>query len=192
MNNKNFIIKFKQSENTYSIPFKKLIKFPNSYFIANEHFTEKLECELDICTYEDFNEITNENLSVDEIFGDEEDEIFLCDTEESETLQEEFLIQQEPEEEEEEEEGDEYIQSQFKIDEDKSFYLIDFEGSTALVGQIGEEIFALKRFEDPIKGALQVRLNEKKGIISPFMVKADKFKALVEVSPESMNLLIEL
>lgn len=61
----NFIVKFKESEKQYSIPINKLSKFPDSYFMKKIHFDScsmgeadnKLECDLDLCTFEDFNEI---------------------------------------------------------------------------------------------------------------------------------------
>ena len=53
-NNKNLIVKFKQSEKQYIIPIDKLNKFPDCYFLRNVHFTNKFDCELDICSYEDF------------------------------------------------------------------------------------------------------------------------------------------
>lgn len=112
-----------------------------------------------------------EELSVDEIFGDE-DELFEC--------------------EDEIEVGEEIIQSQFSIDAEKSFYLVEYEGHATLAGQIGEEIFILKQFEEPVKGSIQARLSEKKGSTSTYIVKAEGFKALIEVKSDNMKLLIEL
>lgn len=89
-------------------------------------------------------------------------------------------------------ENKEFIQSEFEIDNGKGFYLVDFEDTTALVGHIDEEIFVLKRFDGKIKGSLQARLNETKGNTSNYMTKVGEFKGIVEVTPEKMNLLIEL
>ena len=54
-----FIIKFKNSEKTYIVPTDKLNRFPNSYFMSTMSFNKKPECELDICTYDNFLEIYN-------------------------------------------------------------------------------------------------------------------------------------
>lgn len=90
------------------------------------------------------------------------------------------------------EQEDEMVKSKVEIDANKGFFLVDYEGTTSLVGQIGEEIFLLKRFDNPIKGKLQARLNESKGGVSDYMVRVNSFKAIVQVAPEGMNLLIEL
>lgn len=82
--------------------------------------------------------------------------------------------------------------SAFQIDATKGFHLIDFEDTTALVGYINEDIFVLKRFEKPAKGRLQARMSEHMGNSANYMVKVDDFKALVEVTPEKMNLLLEM
>lgn len=82
--------------------------------------------------------------------------------------------------------------SGFSIDETKGLYLLDFEETTALVGYIGEDVFVLKRFEEPIVGTIKARITEHKGDCVNFMVRIADFKALVEVKPNNMNLLIEL
>lgn len=90
------------------------------------------------------------------------------------------------------EEQDEMIQSEFEIDDKKGFYLVDFEDITALVGHIEDEIFVLKRFDEKINAPLQARLNETKGNSASYMAKVGKFKGIVEVTSDNMNLLIEL
>lgn len=86
----------------------------------------------------------------------------------------------------------EFVKSEFVIDDGKGFYLVDFEDTTALVGHIGEEFFVLKRFDKKIEDRLQARLDEKKSYSSNYMTKVGSFKAIVEVTPNDMNLLIEL
>lgn len=114
-------------------------------------------------------------ISADELFGEEEEEKF---------DEEYFEI--------EEAEADQLILSSFKIDNERGFYLVDFEGTTALVGHIGEEIFVLKRFDRLIRGSIQARLNERLAAADNYLIKIDGFKALVEVTSYSMKLLIEL
>lgn len=86
----------------------------------------------------------------------------------------------------------ETVKSEFNIDDDKGFYLIDFEDTTALVGHIEDEIFVLKRFDQKIDAPLQARLDQKNGNSTNYMTKVGSFRGLVEVTPENMNLLIEL
>jgi hypothetical protein len=86
----------------------------------------------------------------------------------------------------------EIIKSEFIIDNKKGFYLVDFENSTSLVGHIGEEFFVLKRFKDKIQGQIKARINERKGNSLNYMTKIGNYRALVEVTSENMNLLIEL
>lgn len=90
------------------------------------------------------------------------------------------------------ESADEEIKSEYVIDATKGFYLVDYQDKTSLVGHIGEEVFVLKQFGEKIEGALQARLDEHKGASANYMTKVGKFKALVEVKPDDMNLLIEL
>lgn len=90
------------------------------------------------------------------------------------------------------ESGEEIVTSEFVIDYNKGFYLVDFEDTTALVGHIADEIFVLKKFDKKIEGNLQARMDERKENSINYMTKVGKFKALVEVTPKNMNLLIEL
>lgn len=88
--------------------------------------------------------------------------------------------------------AEEIVTSEFVIDHNKGFYLVDFEDTTALVGHIADEIFVLKKFDKKIEGNLQARMDERKENSINYMTKVGKFKALVEVTPKNMNLLIEL
>lgn len=87
---------------------------------------------------------------------------------------------------------DELIKSEYAIDKKKGFYLVNFEDTTALVGYIDDEIFILKRFNEIIYDSIQARLSEKKKHSSNYIARVGDFKALIEVTPGKMNLLIEL
>ena len=87
---------------------------------------------------------------------------------------------------------DKFVQSEFVIDDERGFYLVDFENTTALVGHIAEEIFVLKRFDEKVSDVLQARFNEKKGNAVNYMTRVGNFKGIVEVTPQKMNLLIVL
>ena len=153
---------------------------------------------------------TAEDKSVEDIFGKDEIEEDLFQKpqkiekepevhiEEEENIQDDFDIEtlyekQEQQIEKSQETADsQVVKSEFIIDDGKGFYLVDFEDATALVGHIGDEIFVLKRFDKKINAPLQARLDERKQNSTNYMTKVGKFKALVEVSPKDMNLLIEL
>lgn len=135
--------------------------------------------------------IGEEEISIDELFGEEE--VYPENFEEpiQETAQEPYATYEELQEEQEEEE-DELIKSEFSIDDEKGFYLVDFEDTTTLVGHIADEIFVLKKFDKKINAPLQARVDEQKGNSTNYMTRVGNFKALVEVTPQNMNLLIEL
>lgn len=92
----------------------------------------------------------------------------------------------------EEQTEEEIIKSEFAIDKDKGFYLVDVEDSSALVGHIKDKIFVLKQFDQKIQAPLQARLDEQKDGSSNYMAKVGSFRGLVEVTKKEMNLLIEL
>lgn len=141
--------------------------------------------------------IDEEEISIDELFGEEEiypenfEEPIQEVVQESYTIYEEKGIFEEFQGQEEEEE-DELIKSEFNIDDEKGFYLVDFEDTTTLVGHIADEIFVLKKFDKKINAPLQARVDETKGNSTNYMTRVGNFKALVEVTPQNMNLLIEL
>lgn len=92
-----------------------------------------------------------------------------------------------------EEQEVEEIKSEYVIDAKRGFYLVNYKDSSALIGHIENEVFVLKHFKEKIEGNLQARLDEHKGSSANYMTKVgNKFKALVEVKPDDMNLLIEL
>lgn len=120
--------------------------------------------------------------NVDELFGGEE-------TIEEKSFDE--LYEEEPEPFVESAEEN-IIKSEFVIDDGKGFYLVNYEGTTSLVGHIGDKIFVLKKFNEKIDSPIKARLDEHKGNSANYMARVGDFKALVEVTPENMNLLIEL
>lgn len=79
------------------------------------------------------------------------------------------------------------VKSSFNIDENKGFYLVNVDGSTALVGRVNDDITVIKTFESNVD-KLQVRLDSE----NVYMVKAGGFKSLVDVSENKMGVLIEL
>lgn len=160
--------------------------------IEQEEFLEETEIAEDyIFPIEEETFISDDNL--DELFGVEE--AFDEESIEEESLYQTSKVGEISSVQEQqigsEQQGD-LIKAEFAIDEEKGFYLVDFEDTTALVGHIDEEFFVLKRFEEKIRGPIQVRLDEKKENASSYMTKVGNFRGLVEVTPREMNLLIEL
>lgn len=129
-----------------------------------------------------------EPASVEDIFADEDliEEAY----HEEEVFMRQDLLPENVEAEEEEE--NKLIKSEFKIDNNNGFYLVDFEDASAFVGHINDDVFVLKRFNEKINDKIHARLNEKSGTKTSYMTKIGKFRALVEVTPNNMNLLIEL
>ncbi len=139
----------------------------------------------------------DEEVSLDELFGEEEGfiteenkERIKAATEETEEIKTKTYTSTEITE--EVEAADEIVKSEFVIDEEKGFYLVDFEDETSLVGHIDDEIFVLKQFGKKVQGPIKARLDEKKNSTASYMTKVENFRGLVEVTPEKMNLLIEL
>jgi hypothetical protein len=150
-----------------------------------------LKEEEDILKYDiPQDEVAIDSEQIDELFG--EDEEYLTEPTEEMIDNIEELFYEQPEIVSNIEPQDEIVKSEFNIDDEKGFYLVDFEDTTALVGHIDEEIFVLKRFDKKINGPLQARLDERKENSTNYMTKVGSFRGLVEVTPQNMNLLIEL
>lgn len=80
------------------------------------------------------------------------------------------------------------VKSKFDIDKNKSLYIVNKDGKNSLVGKVKDEVFVLKNFDYNVTSPIQVRHDND----NVYMVKADKFKSLVEVNEDKMGVLIEL
>ena len=80
------------------------------------------------------------------------------------------------------------IKSKYDIDNDKSIYMIESDGVSAIIGKIGENVYVLKKFDKIINKPLQVRLDYG----SVYIVKAGGFKCLVDVAEDKMGTLLEI
>jgi hypothetical protein len=80
------------------------------------------------------------------------------------------------------------VKSSYNIDATKGFYLVDTDGVSALVGKIGSDVFMLKKFDYVVDKPLQVRQDDK----NIYIVRAGKFKCLVDVSADKMGTLLEI
>lgn len=80
------------------------------------------------------------------------------------------------------------VKSKYDIDSDKSIFMVDSDGVSAIIGKIGENIFVLKKFDKIINKSLQVRLDYG----SVYIVKVGGFKCLVDVAEDKMGTLLEI
>lgn len=80
------------------------------------------------------------------------------------------------------------VKSRYDIDSERSFYMVDLDGISALVGKIGEEIFILKKFDKVINKPLQVRQDYG----NVYIVRVGSFKCLVDVAEDKMGTLLEI
>lgn len=80
------------------------------------------------------------------------------------------------------------VKSGFHIDKDRGFFMVQHEDASAVIGKINDEIFVLKKFDKRVDTPIQVRKDKN----NVYMVKADNFKSLVEVTGDKMGVLIEL
>lgn len=80
------------------------------------------------------------------------------------------------------------VKSSYKIAPKKGLYVIDKNGRNALVGKVNDKTFVLKKFNSTVTAPIQVRQDNE----NVYMVKAGKFKSLVEVNDDNMGVLIEL
>ena len=80
------------------------------------------------------------------------------------------------------------VRSSYNIDSNRGFYIVDMDGASALIGKINDNVFILKKFNEIIEKNLQVRLDSG----SVYMVKAGRYKCLVEVAKDRMGTLVEI
>ncbi len=80
------------------------------------------------------------------------------------------------------------VKSKYDIDSERSIFMVDSDGVSAIIGKIGENIFVLKKFDKIINKPLQVRLDYG----SVYIVRVGGFKCLVDVAEEKMGTLLEI
>ena len=80
------------------------------------------------------------------------------------------------------------IKSKYDIDNNKSIYMVESDGISALIGKIGENVYVLKKFDKIVNKPLQVRLDYG----SVYICKVGGFKCLVDVAEDKMGTLLEI
>ena len=81
--------------------------------------------------------------------------------------------------------------SQVRISKNKGLYLVNYDDQYSLLGYINDKIFVIKKFETITNKKLQVRVNAKTEKSTTYIVRIDKYKALIDVSASTMKTLIE-
>lgn len=80
------------------------------------------------------------------------------------------------------------VKSNYTIDSQRSIYMVDLDGISAIIGKIGEEVFVLKKFDKVINKPMQVRLDYG----NTYIVRVGAFKCLVDVTENKMGTLLEI
>jgi len=80
------------------------------------------------------------------------------------------------------------VKSGYNIDSNRGFYLINIDGVSALIGKVQDRTFILKKFDRVIDGPLKVRQDD----TNVYIVKAGRYKCLVDVSKDRMGTLVEI
>jgi len=84
------------------------------------------------------------------------------------------------------------VMASAQIEPGKWLYLLDFEGSIALVGVVNDSFSIIKQFKTIENKEIQYRLSEQRESANYYIVKLDTFKALVKVGFDDISLKIEL
>lgn len=80
------------------------------------------------------------------------------------------------------------IKSNYNIDSNKSIYMVDLDGISAIIGKIGDEVYVLKKFDKIVNKPMQVRLDYG----NTYIVRVGSFKCLVDVAEDKMGMLLEI
>ena len=79
-----------------------------------------------------------------------------------------------------------------KLANNKGLCLVEFKKKYSLIGYINDEIFMLNKFDSLKTSEIRSRLSETVDNKDRYIVRLGEYKALVEVSDEKMELLLEL
>lgn len=182
---------WEEPENTRNTPTQKITPQPNKQKSQFEAEVERLSQRestqqaiyQETLTEDNYQEIEDEPFIYDQTVTEDEYE--------DEDFDYDFDYEDEGEIEEIAETSGPKLISTAPIDKNKGFYLVDYDGQTALIGYIKDEIFVINKFDKIYNPNLQTRLNERKKNKSIYLVRIDHYKALIEVSEKAMNVLIE-
>ena len=145
------------------------------------------------------------------IFGDENNVLDLTDykqtvkvhqpvdKEEEDVVSDEAIIDYIGEHETEEKEANSVVLenglkviSQVQIKKNAGLYMVDYEGTHALIGFKNDDYYVLKNFEEAPKKELQARLYDKNGRKEQYLVKLGREKMIVEFNQKEIKHVMDL
>lgn len=85
------------------------------------------------------------------------------------------------------------VHSKYVIDANRGFAQVSVDGINALIGYVGSKISVIRKFQDEVKGSMQVRLNEQPDAQTMiYILKLGSYKTLVEVKTDNIRPLLDL
>ena len=82
--------------------------------------------------------------------------------------------------------------SSSKLTRNKGLCLVQYKNKVSLIGYINKKVFMLAQFNSLSTNEIRSRLAENEGDNERYIVKLGNYKALLEVSDNNMELLLEL
>jgi hypothetical protein len=82
--------------------------------------------------------------------------------------------------------------TEVKLNDTTGLYLVNYENFSSLVGHIGDDYFVVKKFDEIVNENIIVKPTEKLKNATRYLVRVGKNKMVVEVTPMTMNRLLDL
>ena len=79
-----------------------------------------------------------------------------------------------------------------KINDNTGLYLVNYENFSSLVGHINDDYFVIKKFDEIVNGNIILKQTEKLKDSTRYLVRIGRNKMVIEVTPTSMNRLLDL
>ena len=79
-----------------------------------------------------------------------------------------------------------------KINDNTGLYLVNYENFSSLVGHINDDYFVIKKFDEIVNGNIILKQTEKLKDATRYLVRIGRNKMVIEVTPTSMNRLLDL
>jgi hypothetical protein len=80
------------------------------------------------------------------------------------------------------------VTSSYDLDSNHSFYMVNFDGKSALIAKCNDEINVIKQFDSIVSAPIQVRQDRP----NVYMVRTEGFKSMVEINGDKAGVLVEL
>ena len=79
-----------------------------------------------------------------------------------------------------------------KINDNTGLYLVNYENFSSLVGHINDDYFVIKKFDEIVNRNIILKQTEKLKDSTRYLVRIGRNKMVIEVTPTSMNRLLDL